>query len=1073
DDKQPPPSTQSIRAQYLSLLNVGKAHYENREAEKAIESFSSAVKLLPVEPAGRLNLARAYLHARLIEKALAEAKEVLAIDRHSTPAHYLAGIAHLRLGQVRQAIAQLEETARRDPAEATVHFQLANAFKRDDQTQRYADELHTTIALNPNHWNAHYQLAQLALRARDSETAKRHLEQYERIFKSLPDVKKSPEVLEQCKYTVAEVPVEVHQPSEKPIDVRFVAKPIPLPGHFKVALPIALIDIDADGLQEVLVTDDAGEVRLMHNRSDTFELSDAPLATLPRGECASGEVADFDNDKLTDVFLFGSRTSMLLKQGEGHAFTDVTASAGLDGGGIRDAIWIDYDHDSDLDLLVVTRLERLQLWQNKGNGTFEDQTEPAGISPELLKITQVQATDFDGDEATDVVVVSVAGPAWLLHNDGLGIFSRRNADPPWPVAFSLIVEDFDNDLRRDLLVWGKGGVEVLLSSGGLQAILRAGVPAWQLKQIDYDNDGWLDVLAVTVPPTRPDIGLGLGLLRNVGAGGWQDVTAACGLSKVQVDGRTKVLVADFDGDGDSDVLYAEPPGRPVLLDNEGGNANRQLKIQLTGTKSNRSGIGTVVEIRSGGFRVSRTVTELPIEIGVGNLKHLDSVRTVWTNGVVKNDIGVKTPGTLKIEEPLVSTGSCPYLYAWDGQEFRFITDILGGAPLGLPMRRGRYVPADTYEYIRLGDQDTFPPRDGRYVVQITDELREILYLDYVRLAVVDHPPGTEVHETDKLEPPPFSKSELWVLKDRIDVVQATDNTGRDWTSELRALDGVRTKPPALRPPQLRGLAEEHSYTLDFGPLDVSRPWVLVLNGWLMWGEAGVAIAAGQNPDLPNPWPRLDAEVNGEWQAVDVTVGAPSGKPPQSVVVDLAGALPESTTRLRLTAAFEIYWDRAALFVREEAKRALTVTLAPVRAELYWRGFPRQTRPDPSGPVLPVTSDISLTPPWDTTPVGWCTRYGDILELLTEIDDRFVIFNGGDAATIEFAAALEPLPDGWKRSFFLISDGWDKDSDYNVLHGDTVEPLPFHGMDDQLYGRQPRPPATDDWIERYNTRWVGP
>jgi hypothetical protein len=106
-------------------------------------------------------------------------------------------------------------------------------------------------------------------------------------------------------------------------------------------------------------------------------------------------------------------------------------------------------------------------------------------------------------------------------------------------------------------------------------------------------------------------------------------------------------------------------------------------------------------------------------------------------------------------------------------------------------------------------------------------------------------------------------------------------------------------------------------------------------------------------------------------------------------------------------------------------------------------------------------------------VGWCTRYGDILELLTEIDDRFVIFNGGDAASIEFAAALEPLPDGWTRSFFLISDGWDKDSDYNVLHGDTVEPLPFHGMNDQLYGVQPRPPAPDDWIERYNTRWVGP
>ena len=1020
-----------------------------------------------------MNLARAYLQARMNEKALAEAKEVLAIDRHSTPAHYLAGIAHLRLGQVRRAIAQLEETARRDPKDATVRFQLANAFKRDGQPQRYADELHTTIGLNPNHWNAHYQIAQIALKAKDRETAKKHLGQYERIFKSLPDVKKTPEVLEQCKHTAAEVPAEVHQPSEKPIDVRFVAKPIKLPEQFKVVLPIALIDIDEDGLQDVLVTNGSGEVRLMHNRSGTLELADAPLGKLSSGKCSNGKVADFDNDKLTDVFLFGSKASMLLKQGESRTFTDVTTSAGLDGAGLRDAIWIDYDHDSDLDLLVVTDAGGLRLWQNRGNGTFEDQSVPSGISPDWADVLFVQATDFDGDEATDVVVAMRGAPSWLLHNDGLGIFSRLDADPPWPAAYMLVAEDFDNDLRGDLLTRGQGGIEVLLSSGGRQAVLPASVTTSQLKQIDYDNDGWLDVLATMVPRTRPDSGLGLGLFRNAGASEWQNVSVACGLSNVRVDMMCRVLVADFDGDGDSDVLYAEPLGGPVLLDNEGGNANRQLKIQLTGTKSNHSGIGTVIEIRSGGFRLSRTVAELPIEIGVGDLETLDSVRTVWTNSVVKNDIGVKTPSTLKIEEPLVSTGSCPYLYAWDGQEFRFITDILGGAPLGLPMRRGRYVPADTYEYIRLGDQDTFPPRDGRYVLQITDELREILYLDYVRLAVVDHPPGTEVHETDKLEPPPFSESELWVLKDRIDIVQAMDNTGRDWTSELRLLDGVRTKPPALRPPQLRGLAEEHSYTLDFGPLDVSRPWVLVLNGWLMWGEAGVAIAASQNPDLPNPWPRLEAEVDGDWQAVDVKVGAPSGKPPQSVVVDLAGALPEGTTRLRLTTAFEIYWDRAALFVREEAKRALTVTLAPVRAELYWRGFPRQTRPDPNGPVLPVTSDISLTPPWDTTPVGWCTRYGDILELLTEIDDRFVIFNGGDAATIEFDAALEPLPDGWTRSFFLISDGWDKDSDYNVVHGDTIEPLPFHGMDDQLYGRQPQPPALDDWIERYNTRWVGP
>ena len=136
----------------------------------------------------------------------------------------------------------------------------------------------------------------------------------------------------------------------------------------------------------------------------------------------------------------------------------------------------------------------------------------------------------------------------------------------------------------------EGGVEVLLHSGGRQVVVPASVTTSQLNQIDYDNDGWLDVLAGMVPRGTAVVEFYLRLHRNAGASGWQDVTVSCGLSTVPVDMRSKVLAADFDGDGDSDLLFAAPGGRLVLLDNEGGNANRQLKIQLTGTKSNRSGI---------------------------------------------------------------------------------------------------------------------------------------------------------------------------------------------------------------------------------------------------------------------------------------------------------------------------------------------------------------------------------------------------------------------------------------------------------------------------------------------------
>jgi hypothetical protein len=81
----------------------------------------------------------------------------------------------------------------------------------------------------------------------------------------------------------------------------------------------------------------------------------------------------------------------------------------------------------------------------------------------------------------------------------------------------------------------------------------------------------------------------------------------------------------------------------------------------------------------------------------------------------------------------------------DGKRFRFVTDILGAAPLGLPVAEGRYTEANPKELIWIGNEQTFLPRDGKYQLQITEELREVLYLDEAKLVVVDHEPGTEVH----------------------------------------------------------------------------------------------------------------------------------------------------------------------------------------------------------------------------------------------------------------------------------------------------------------------------------------
>ena len=125
------------------------------------------------------------------------------------------------------------------------------------------------------------------------------------------------------------------------------------------------------------------------------------------------------------------------------------------------------------------------------------------------------------------------------------------------------------------------------------------------------------------------------------------------------------------------------------------------------------------------------------------------------------------------------------------------------------------------------------------------------------------------------------------------------------------------------------------------------------------------------------------------------------------------------------------------------------------------------------PLTPDYDKVTANSYWTITPGGWCTRYGDVSELITERDEGLLLMNSGDELTLNFAASSLPSkPLGSVREFFLYADGWDKDSDFHVAAGAQVEPLPFHGMDDQRYTLVKRPPFPSDELHRkYNTRWV--
>ena len=232
---------------------------------------------------------------------------------------------------------------------------------------------------------------------------------------------------------------------------------------------------------------------------------------------------------------------------------------------------------------------------------------------------------------------------------------------------------------------------------------------------------------------------------------------------------------------------------------------------------------------------------------------------------------------------------------------------------------------------------------------------------------------------------------------------------------------------------MRGLAEPHGVTLDFGLLDTERPLVLALTGWLRFGGGMANVGASHTPDLPFPFPTLEVETgDGAWKPVDVVVGAPAGKT-KTIIVDLAGKLPPGGRRLRLSAAFEIHWDRIALFEKRDNSETRIITLAAAQTDLHWRGY-SEFEPWPwSLPLTPSYTNVKQTADWTITPAGWCTRYGPADELISAQDNALALLNGGDELTLRFAAdSLPPKPAGAVRDFFLYTVGWDKDADFHCL-----------------------------------------
>jgi len=878
----------------------------------------------------------------------------------------------------------------------------------------------------------------------------------------------------------------------------------------------AFLDFDADGRLDIVLVDPKSAQVLVYRGLGGGKFEPLPAEALPklRGRPVGVGVGDFDAgvgppeaagatapggeaekrepERWPDLFVYGYDCNALWRNVQGKRFEDVTDQVGIERKGFSlGAAFVDCDHDGDLDLyvaryggleeaarsslpLVRPRFRRGPephapdaLYQNAG-GKFTDVAQQAGQAglTDVSRKRGLACFDADRDRAVDILVMSDYTCPRLYRNMWAGTFkdvSRESKLSTVQAASGVVAADLDGREGLDIFLppWDGLRPQLYLDQGAGQ-FAAGNLPelagrekvrfGWGAAAADFDNDGLTDLFFVGSSDTDPAKAEGACVLLRRTAKGWKDVSEEAGLAGVNAASLRGVAAADYDGDGDVDLLLGSCDGRPRLLRNDSAADRGWLDVQLTGLHSNLGGVGAQVEVMAPGLQQCQVLqsgsgylgsSAAPLHFGLGEAKQADWLRILWPSGIVQSELDLPAKQLARVRELDRKPTSCPIIYAYEGREFRFVTDVLGNAIIGYLLKRGEYCPWDPDEYVRIeGTQLT--PAEGRLLIEITDQLEEVIFLDQVKLLCVDHPKDVQVFSSDVLKcAPPYPEFKLYGIEQVRPLAQARDTKGRDVRKLLAAADRKYLADfEMLR--GLAGYATPHKLTLNLGDLAGAKRVWLLLEGFLDYAHSSSNLAASQQ-GLESVPPVLEVgDGRGGWKTVSRDMGMVAGLT-KRIAIELTPALLVSDPRVRISTNMPFFVDYLAVgLARQDIP--LTAREAPMLAANYhWLGYPTPTYPGGAEPVRYDYSHRRPAAPWQT-PRGFYTRPGEVGELLTAADDAYLIMRHGYAARLEFdARSLPALSLGTARTYFLYVYGVGKDMDMNGAFANTVEPLPYRAM----------------------------
>lgn len=1098
------------------LNNLGCAYMNQQLFEKGLKAFEQAAALDLKLRVARLNQGIALLNLQKVDDAKKFLEEAAKSDPKDPFAWSNLGLLYKNSGDPQAAIEAFKSVTEIDPNDPDAWYLLGTVYVQQKQFPEAITAFQKALKLNPLHASAEFGLSRALQQSGDTPHAREHLARFQYITQHKLGATMSLAYGEQGKYSRAEeaagaperVPPAV---SVKFADVTEAAGLLSKPAKVKPADLVSflgsgacVLDYDGDSKPDIFLADGGPEagMALYHNLgSGKFEDVTKKTGLDPALHAIGCTAGDYDNDGATDLAVTLKDRVLLLHNEKNGRFRDVTEAAGLKNDGPNLAVtFIDYDHDGDLDLYVL-RSQQVPapapqapiaflsnnawsgnvMWRNNGNGTFTDVTQQLGLyaDPSVSAV----GSDYNNDRAVDLVVTDLKGPT-VFENPREGKFPGKafsTSNVPSPSA-GIAVLDFNHDGWMDIALthWSPPGLTLWRNNNGktfepVPLPPTNWVRAWGVAAIDYDNDGWIDL--ASVGETKDGKGE-IRLFRNLGPDGFKDVTADVGLDKIQLKDPRALITADFDGDGATDLLITQNHGPAILLRNHGGNQNHWLRLALKGLNDNKSAVGTKIEVFAGANRQKFEIygssgylgqNSTDLVVGLGQAKEADVVRMLWPTGVLQDEIQIAGNKEQSFTEIDRRGSSCPTLFAWDGAHYQLIGDMLGAGVVGHWVAPGeRNIPRPA-EYIKI-DRNILREKDGKLSFRFMEPLEESVYLDRVQLLAVDHPAELDVYPNEYFASnPPYPTFKVVVSRNAQAPAGAWDEHGHDLLPDLLTHKYVGD----FELLSFKGFAQAHSLELDLGKPYHGGPLWLLMTGEIEYFTATSMYAADQAKLQPFA-PYVEAlGSDGKWKRVIDDMGFPAGGV-RTMTADLTGKLPTGAQRIRITTNLQIYWNNI-LIDRTDQRQDLHVNPIPLsRADLRFHGFPLKIEKDPPGNVEYIYEKASATGPY-TRPAGAYTRYGDVLTLLTDVDDRLAVFGSGDEIALDFdPRALPILPPGWRRDYFFLANGYEKDMDFYAAEGNTVDPLPFSNMGTYPYPAGKSFPADDrhfQYVLEYNTRFM--